>query len=135
MYEDSNDSNLDISSDACFYRYSTFTKNKLDELIKNLSKKGNKFPELIMYAKHFLLFYTSQTEASKNIIINKNKDKNNIDVLLIIQNAKENLIPFTGYTTMDRYSFYPKDDILFFPFFCFEVTKIEKDNNNNFNVY
>ncbi len=55
--------------------------------------------------------------------------------ILIIQNAKENLIPFTGYTTMDRYSFYPKDDILFFPFFCFEVTKIEKDNNNNFNVY
>lgn len=65
MYEDSNDSNLDISSDACFYRYSTFTKNKLDELIKNLSKKGNKFPELIMYAKHFLLFYTYNSKCKR----------------------------------------------------------------------
>ena len=132
MYEGSKDSNLDISSDACLYRYTTMTKSKLDELSNSLSKKGDNLPPLIIYSKSFLLFYTSQSEAFKNISINKS---NNINVLLKIQNAKENLIPFTGYTTMDRYTFYPKDDILIFPFFCFEILKIEKEDNNNYNIY
>jgi hypothetical protein len=114
MYEGSNDSNLEISSEACLYRYTTLTKSKLDELKTNLSKKGDNLPALIMYSKSFLLFYTSQTEASKN---NNNSKSKNINVLLIIQNAKENLISFTGYTSMDRYTFYPKEDILIFPFF------------------
>ena len=136
MYEGSNDSNLDISSDACLYRYSTLTKNKLNELENNLSKKGDNLPALIMYSKSFLLFYTSQTEASKNNNNSNSKsNSNNINVLFIIQNAKENLISFTGYTTMDRYTFYPKDDILIFPFFCFEIAKIEKVDNNNYNIY
>jgi len=132
MYEGSKDSNLEISSDTSLYRYTTLPKNEIDEIKNNLSKKGDKIPTLIMYSKSFLLFYTTESEAAIN---NTNNQNNNITVLLILQNAKGNLISLNGYTSMDRYTFYSRDDILIFPFFCFEISNIEKTDNNIYNIY
>ena len=130
MYEGfKNDISLEISSDISLYRYTTLSKDKIDNMNIILSKKKPELPAIIMYAKYFINFYTNKKEASKNNDISSN------NVLLIIKNAKENLIYINGYKTMDKYTFYKKDQILFFPFLFFEIIKIEKLKSNNYNIY
>ena len=120
---------LEISDDTNLYRYSYLSKDKLDNMETILNKKKENLPSILIYCKHFLSFYFNEQDALNN---NKNTENN---VILIIENAKQNLSNCIGYTTLNDYNINKNNEIIIFPFLFFEILKIEKTNENSYKIY
>ena len=116
-----------ISDDIDLYRYCTLSKHKIDNMQIILSKDKNNLPPILIYSETFLSFYLNKKDAKKN---NSKKDNN---VLLIIEKANENL--YSGYTSLETYNSYKKNEIFLFPFFFFEILKIKIKSENQYQIY
>ena len=90
-------------------------------------------PKAILYGESFLSFYTNEDSVNQ---LKKNKDKNAqyrfyIFITLILENANDNtFIKNHIHIKKDISLFETDDEILFFPFSCFEIKKIEKMKNS-----
>ena len=110
------------------------SNKELQELIKNQNNNiiNNNLPKLIYYFKSFKSFTTNE-KVAKSFMNKQNEDS--IKVLFIV---KPNHIEGEFYTNaslkeFSKFSF--EDEVVFFPFSCFEVENIEKDRNNKNQVY
>ena len=133
MYEGkkTNKISLEISNDTSLYRYTSLSKAKLNNMNFLMSKKKENLPSIVMYSQSFLSFYFDEKDASTN---NNNKEVEN-NILLVIENAKNNLNYCSGYTSLDIYNNQKNNQILFFPYLFFEILKIENIKDNNYKIY
>ena len=114
---------LENPKDNCLFKYTYFSKEKIDNMQTILSNKKENLPPILLYSKDFLVFYLNKKEAKKN-------DQNsNSNCELIIENAYKNLEFCSGYESLEKFNI-KKKEILFFPYNFFEVLKIEKVKDN-----
>ena len=127
MYEGVKIKSLNNEANTTLYRVATFGKEELSKL-KNFFKnkkiiKGIDLPVSIVYSKSFFSFSTIKEEAQKF--------KGN--TLLILHNLNNNSSP--GFASIKEYSFYEiENEILVFPFSCFEVKEIKEIDDNNYEI-
>ena len=130
MYEGAQkiNSSPNIPDNTCLYKYTKLSKAKLDNINFILTKSTKDYlPYLILYSNSFYSFYFDKNDKSNN------KDDNN--VLLVIENVKKNLECCSGYISLEKYNNNIKNKIDFFPFLFFEIIKMEKIDDNNYKIY
>ena len=109
------------------YRGTEFRTKELEKLkncFKNKKKiKGLDLPVSLVYNKSFFSFSTDENEAKKFI-------KN----VFLILNIKEG-DNFSNCASIKEYSIYKdENEILFFPFACFEIKNMIINENNNYYI-
>ena len=124
---------LDIENNENLYRYSSLTKYEIDNLDIILSKEKKNIPLLLIYSKNYVTFFFDKKEAFEHS--KKHNDNININVLFIIENAKNNLMNCDLYTSLDKYNNTKNNQILFLPYMFFEVLKKEKRSDKEYIIY
>ena len=99
------------------YRGATFGQKEIESLELSLRNKSSDFPHSIIFSKSFLSFSINRKIAMKFIE----------NALLIIEEFTEGAINCPGCAAIKKFSFIKnEEEILVFPFTCFEVKSIEK---------
>jgi len=102
------------------YRGTYFNEYEIKELEYYIKFKITILPAAIVYSRSFMSFSLNKKVAMK---FKKN-------VLLIINKYLEEKKYTSGCAEIKNFSYYQKEDeILVFPFSCFEIEKIEKEDN------
>ena len=126
------------------YRGSLISKEEIENLME--IKNKNDFPKTIVYCRSFLSF-SENLETTKfrmwdELNINKNLERVLFEMEEINKIPKEenenNDIDLNSLSNCSLKSFSKKrdeDEVLFFPFSCFEVTNIEKKKKNDLTYY
>ena len=119
------------------YRGADIKKDEYETIIGFLDKKKNKeFPKLIQFSRCFLSF--SQNEIVADYFLKKNMKKNNcednniIHIFFILDEINEKHFDLNclSNASIAEYSRYPiEEEVLFFPFSCFEVTEVKEKQN------
>ena len=124
------------------YRGAIISVNEYKNIIEFLNKKEDKeFPKLIVFSRCFLSFSESDIVADeflkkaqkKNI----NRDNKIFNIFYIVDEISDNNLDLNclSNTSISEYSKYPiEEEVLIFPFSCFEITKV-KDKNNEYGDY
>ena len=134
LYEEANKCLYESKSEK-LYKGIIIEEGKLDTFLKDFKEKNfdNDTPKAIIYGETFFSFYTNEDIVNK---LKKNKEKNNqyrfyYFITLIIENASDcTFIKNHIHIKKDISCYEIGDEILFFPFSCFEIKKIEKKNNS-----
>ena len=112
------------------YRGSSITKKELEYIKNSLNHKQKNLPGCICYNKSF--FSTSISEKTARSFM---KDKKNGEKVLYIIKAGYNLNNenISNVDIQNISAFGHEQEILFFPFSCFEITNVkpEKDEDSN----
>ena len=135
LYETANKCLYESKSEK-FYKGIIVSEKDWESFLEAFQEKesDDDIPKAILYGESFLSFYTN--EASVNIL-KKNEDKNDqyrfyFFITLILENANDNtFIKNHVHIKKDISLFETDDEILFFPFSCFEIKQIEKKKNSN----
>jgi hypothetical protein len=99
------------------YRGAEFGQKEIESLELSLRNKSSDFPHSIIFSKSFLSFSINRKNAMKFIE----------NALLIIEEFTEGAINCPGCAEIKKFSFVKnEEEILVFPFTCFEVKSIEK---------
>ena len=117
------------------YRGQILLKNEYDSIIKLYKKKaGNhNFPKLLIYSKCFLSFSKDPDVAEFFAKDSLTGHINEIPTIFIIEKDDNTIInpKILSNADLDDISKIPTEkEILFFPLSCFEINKIEDDNDN-----
>ena len=134
LYEEANKCLYESKSEK-LYKGIIIEEGKLDTFLKDFKEKNfdNDTPKAIIYGETFFSFYTNEDIVNK---LKKNKEKNSkyrfyYFITLIIENASDcTFIKNHIHIKKDISCYEIGDEILFFPFSCFEIKKIEKKNNS-----
>lgn len=134
LYEEANKCLYESKSEK-LYKGIIIEEGKLDTFLKDFKEKNfdNDTPKAIIYGETFFSFYTNEDIVNK---LKKNKEKNSkyrfyYFITLIIENANDcTFIKNHIHIKKDISCYEIGDEILFFPFSCFEIKKIEKKNNS-----
>ena len=110
------------------YRGTKFEKKEIEELEKFFKNKklieGLDLPVSIVYSKSFFSFTCNRNTAEDF------KD----NVLLILNNLNADSHP--GCACIKDFSFFKNEnEVLVFPFSCFEIKRIIKIKNNDYEIY
>ena len=130
MFEGLFNKSLSISLDDCLYRGTKMTRNEIDKIIKlydQWNKKGDKsIPSFLLYSRCFLSFSKDENQILKFI---GKTDEKFYGIVFILKN-KDNLINnITSNADIEFLSSYSiEKEVLFFPFSCFCLENISKDN-------
>ena len=130
MFEGLFNKSLSISLDDCLYRGTKMTRNEIDKIIKlydQWNKKGDKsIPSFLLYSRCFLSFSKDENQILKFI---GKTDEKFYGIVFILKN-KDNLINnITSNADIEFLSSYSiEKEVLFFPFSCFCLESISKDN-------
>ena len=117
MYEGVKIKSLTYKFNSKLYRGAYFDPKEISLLIETLKTKESYLPGSIVYSKSFLSFSTDLNIAMK---FKKN-------VLLIIEEFKDGAINYPACASVKKFSFIKKEEeILIFPFACFEINRIQK---------
>ena len=121
------------------YRGALIKKKEIDYIQDSLKNKKENLPGCICYNKAFLSSSLDKEIALK-FLGKKNPKKNESRVLYIFSKGKDLDKENATNASIEDLSRYEEKEILFFPYSCFEITKIkesqEKTNNENyFEVY
>ena len=135
LYEEANKCLYESKSEK-LYKGIIVDENKFDTFLKEFKKNelDNNTPKAIIFGETFFSFYTNEDIVNK---LRKNKEKNsqyryNNFITLILENANDcTFIKNHMHIKKDISCFEIDDEILFFPFSCFEIKKIEKNKNSN----
>ena len=127
MYEGVKIKSLNYDTNNTLYRGATFGEKELSKLIKFFKNKkiieGINLPVSIVYCKSFFSFSAVKKEAEKF--------KGN--TLLILKNLDNDSSP--GCASIQDFSFYKiENEILVFPFSCFEVKDINIIGDNDYEI-
>ena len=124
--------------DKKLYRGATIMEDEYKNIIEFLSKnKDKEFPKLIVFTRCFLSF--SKNKIVADGFLKKNQIQNNggndqkiLPVFYKSDKMNDNYIDLNciSNTSISEYSKYPiEEEVLFFPFSCFEITKIKEKEN------
>ena len=124
------------------YRGANISVNEYKNIIEFLNKKEDKeFPKLIVFSRCFLSFSENKIVAGKflkkNQKKNSNRDNKIFNIFYIVDEISDNNLDlnYLSNTSISEYSKFPKEEeVLIFPFSCFEITKV-KDKNNEYGDY
>ena len=108
------------------YRGSHISKKELEKLKKKLEKK-KEFPKVIVYSRCFLSF-SEKIDVAQQFLLNREGDNNTEKILYEIEEIKnENIDKNTLSNCSLKNISYNKEEeeVLFFPFSCFEVVDIK----------
>ena len=127
MYEGVKLKFLNFEQVSKLYRGTEFRTKELEKLknsFKNKKKiKGFDLPVSIVYNKSFFSFSTDEEEAKKFII--------NVFLILNIAEGEHS----SNCASIKEYSYYENEnEVLFFPFTCFEINNIYINENNNYHI-
>ena len=127
MYEAIKIKSFPINNSKYLYRGTYFTPEEMKILQSFLSQKKEGLPGALVYCRGFYSF-------SKNeyISLSFSEPKPNFEsVLLIIENNDDSSLFHSSSAYIQNFSKFEVDEeILFFPFSCFEVKSIFKSKNN-----
>ncbi len=127
MYEAIKIKSFPINNSKYLYRGTYFTPEEMKILQSFLSQKKEGLPGALVYCRGFYSF-------SKNeyISLSFSEPKPNFEsVLLIIENNDDSSLFHSSSAYIQNFSkFEVEEEILFFPFSCFEVKSIFKSKNN-----
>ena len=118
------------------YKFFVGKKNKWETLFDNFNKKGNKFPNAILFGHTFFSFYNDDI-IFYNMIDNFNKNNSNDEILIkLILEGTKNLRNVSNNAIINKELSYFEDEkeILFFPFSCFEIKKIDKNSEKQYTL-
>lgn len=127
MYEGIKIKSLTFSPSKPLYRGAYFDEKEISLIeSKTKYKKIMKFPPLLIYSKSFLSF-------SMNFEVAKKFVKNTI--LIIEEFCEGTNYNSYGCAAVKKFSFFKgEEEILIFPFSCFEVKQIKKVENKNYYI-
>ena len=120
-------------SNQKLYRSSIITKNELSKM-QNFIKKENDYHGYICYSKIFLLFHIDKNIILK--IMEQKKPKEN-EELVLFELEQPNKFDKENATNTDisEFSLNPKNKkILFFPYSCFEISEISKNEKKYYTI-
>ena len=111
-------------------------KNNLETLFNNFNQKKNKFPKAILYGYSFFSFYYDESLFDNMIDNFKKKNSNDEVIIKLILEGTKNLRNVSNNTIINKELSYFEDEkeILFFPFSCFEIKKIDKNNEKQYTI-
>lgn len=116
------------------YRGAIFAQKEIDNLELSLKNKSPNFPSSIFYSKSFLSF-SKNKEVAKSFIEKKANGHVGLSLaLIIIEEFTEGAINCHGCAEIKKFSFIKnEEEILVFPFTCFEVKSIDKKEDKDIN--
>ena len=120
-------------SNQTLYRGSIMTQDELSEM-QNFKKTENDYHGYICYSKIFLLFHIDKNIILK--IMEQKKPKEN-EELVLFELEQPNKFDKENATNTDilEFSLEPKNErILFFPFSCFEISEISKNEKKYYTI-
>lgn len=102
--------------------------SEFQNFIKNFNGKEGQTPEGIIYGSSFFSFYKDKDRIDEYRKISKSKmDRRTSFISLILEKSYNfRFLKNLAIITEDMSYFEYKDEVVFFPFSCFEVKKIEK---------
>ena len=123
--------------DQDLYRGALISKEELKCIDNYLKNKKENLPGCICYNKAFFSTSLQKEKALEFMNNNPNEIPNNIERVLYIIKSGEDLYDNTpSNVDIQQFSGFNEKEILFFPFSCFEVNKIEKniDKYGEYNI-
>ena len=134
MYNGVKIKSFSFNPNCKLYRGAIFAQKEIDNLELSLKNKSSNFPSSIFYSKSFFSF-SKNKKIAKSFI--EKKDNCHVGLclaLIIIEEFTEGAINCPGCADIKKFSFFKKEEeILVFPFTCFEVKSIEKKEDKDIN--
>ena len=126
---------LQSSIDFSLYKGGKISNQEFDQINEFLKYKSPNLPGAYCFSKIFLSFSLNRDCAFQLMKKNKDNKKNN-EKLVLFQISSGNNIDSKCATNVDicEYSFFPeREEVLFFPYSCFEVVDIKDTIKFEFN--
>ena len=137
LYEGVKLKSLPLASNKVLYRGSKITNNEIEEIKKNLDRKKEDLPGVIVFSKSFLSFtkdeiiarsYLDEKEESKN--------KNLFKVLYTIEKDDNLNYDLSTHCDIENISEFPNErEVLFLPFSSFEIKDLKETIKYGETVY
>ena len=130
FYESVDKCNL-CSCDSTIYKGIIVERKKMTSFIKEFNNKRDSIPKAILYGKSFFSFYKDEYKVkklkdSKKAIL----QRFNYFIKLVLEKPNNlRLVKDNAIINKEISYFESDDEILFFPFSCFEIKKIEQIND------
>ena len=125
---------LQFKIDQPLYRGGIATEKELKLIHSYLQEKNKDLPNCICYSKVFLSFTTDKKMALQSLENNKNnlKEKENLVFYEIDKGSPKDDEKDASNVNLKGISYFDKDEVLFFPFSCFQVDDISPKKENNY---
>ena len=110
------------------YRCQKMNKGEFNNLYNLYNNRNKDLQKILIWSKTFLSFSTKMGVAEN--FSNSNNDNNLVRILIIVE-TNENKVDKNTFSnaSINNISFFKKEDeVLIFPFSCFEVKSINNDN-------
>ena len=117
-----------------FYRGGILSIDELNEIKNNLKNKKTDIPSCICFSKVFLNFSLDEKIGKQLMEESRNKIVMEKEKLVFFEITKGNDIDLNNATNVElqKLSLFPeRNEVLFFPYSCFEVSSIEDINGNS----
>lgn len=134
MYNGIKIKSFSFNPNCKLYRGAKFDQKEIDNLELSIKNKSSNFPSSIFYCKSFLSF-SKNKEIAKTFIKKEGNGQVGLSLaLIIIEEFTEGAINCPGCADIKKFSLIKKEEeILVFPFTCFEVKNIEKKEDKDIN--
>ena len=131
LYEGINLKSLNpYNENKYLYRGSTISNDEVAEIINYLNDKKEGLPGAIVFSRSFFSFTKEERKAKEFYYRTSNVDlktKNLSRIMYIIDKEKNNEYNLLTHCDIEKLSFSQKErEVLFLPFSCFEIKKIEE---------
>ena len=131
LYEGINLKSLNpYNENKYLYRGSTISNDEVAEIINYLNDKKEGLPGAIVFSRSFFSFTKEERKAKEFYYRTSNdylKKKNLSRVMYIIDKEKNNEYNLLTHCDIEKLSFVEEErEVLFLPFSCFEIKKIEE---------
>ena len=114
-----------FSFDEQLYRFQFLENFEIELIQKYLKTKKEKLPSSICFSKSFLSFSKCREEALK-FYLDKTNNSLCPTLFIIVKNEKNNLSLATHIDLNNILNYTSEQEILFFPFSCFEILNIKE---------
>ena len=111
----------------CLYRGTIMSKKEINSIKECLIKKNTNLSKGILFSRAFLSFSLKKEKAIKFAFSNKYYNKDTMGRSLFVLKSNKNINEtFNTHADVKNISIYPKEEeILFFPFSCFDLIDIK----------
>ena len=135
LYEGIKLKSLPLASNNILYRGSKISNNEINLIKKYLKEKLKDLPGAIVFSKSFLSF-TKDKNIANGFLNLKNNNNNLSKVLYIIEKDDKIDYSLSTHSDIEDISFYGYEkEVLFFPFFSFEIKDIKESTYNKEKIY
>ena len=129
LYESVDKCNL-CSCDETIYKGIIVERKKMNSFIREFNNKRDSIPKAILYGKSFFSFYKDEYKVKK--LKDSKKaflQRFNYFIKLVLEKPNNlKLVKNNAIINKEISYFESEDEIVFFPFSCFEIKKIEQIN-------